>query len=202
MSREVVFDIETQNSFIEVGAGNHKALKISVVAIFDYATGEFKAFREENLKDLWPYLERAERLIGYNSKYFDIPVLQNYYPGDLLKIPHLDLLEEIKKAIGIRIKLDDVARATLNTKKSGHGLQATEWFKQGEWEKIEKYCIDDVRITRDVYEYGKLNKQIFYPDVQQGLKPIPVKFALEKINLNNGGTAASAPASMNLTLPF
>lgn len=201
MSREVVFDIETQNTFEEVGAGNHRALKISVVAIYEYETGAFRAFREEQLKDLWPILERADRLIGYNSKYFDVPVLQNYYTGDLSKIPHLDLLEEIKKAIGFRLKLDDVARATLNTKKSGHGLEAVEWFRRGEWEKIINYCIDDVRITRDVYEYGLQNKQIFYPDVAAGLKPIPVKFTAEKI-VSGAPGATPAGGGMNLTLPF
>lgn len=198
MSREVVFDIETQNSFEDVGAGNHRNLKISVVGVYTYEDDTFRVYREENLKDLWPVLERAERLIGYNSKYFDIPVMQNYYTGDLSRIPHLDLLEEIKRAIGFRLKLDDVARATLNTQKSGHGLEAVEWFKKGEWEKIEKYCLDDVRITRDVYEYGKQNKQIFYPDLAQGLKPVPVKFMMEKA-VEAGDATRGA---MNMTLPF
>ncbi len=200
MSREVVFDIETQNTFDEVGAGNHKGLKVSVVVAYTYEDDQFHVFREENLKDLWPILERAERLIGYNSKFFDIPVLQNYYTGDLSKIPHLDLLEEIRRSAGFRPKLDDIARATLNTQKSAHGLQAVEWFKQGEWEKIEKYCIDDVRITRDVYEYGKTNKQVFYPDLQGNLKPIPVKFGVEKVAQ---GAGIEAPGTgMNMTLPF
>jgi DEAD/DEAH box helicase domain-containing protein len=200
MSREVVFDIETQNTFEEVGAGNHRGLKISVVVAYCYEDDSFHTFREENLKDLWPILERAERLIGYNSKFFDVPVLQNYYTGDLSKIPHLDLLEEIRRSAGFRPKLDDIAKATLGTQKSGHGLQAVEWFKAGEWDKIEKYCIDDVRITRDVYEYGKTHKQIFYSDVAGGMKPIPVKFGLERVVVNAEG--APAGTGMNLTLPF
>lgn len=200
MSREVVFDIETQNTFEEVGAGNHRGLKVSLVVTYSYEDDTFRTFREEQLKDLWPVLERAERLIGYNSKFFDVPVLQNYYAGDLSKIPHLDLLEEIRRSAGFRPKLDDIARATLNTQKSGHGLQAVEWFKQGEWDKIEKYCIDDVRITRDVYEYGKTHKQVFYPDLQNNIKPIPVKFTPEKV-FAAGGMAPQG-GGMNMTLPF
>lgn len=200
MSREVVFDIETQNTFEEVGQGNHRALKVSVVGVYTYEDDQYRTFREEQLKEMWPIFERAERLIGYNSKFFDVPVLQKYYAGDLMKIPHLDLLEEIRRSAGFRPKLDDVARATLNTQKSGHGLEAVEWFKQGEWEKIEKYCLDDVRITRDVYEYGRTNKQIFIPDLQNKLKPIPVKFTLEKIVVGIGGVGTGS--GMNMTLPL
>lgn len=196
MAGEIVFDIETKNTFDEVGAGNHKGLRVSVVALYDYVTDEFKVFREENLSELWSLLEKASLLIGYNSKYFDVPVLQNYYLGNLLQLPHLDLLEEIKKSAGFRLKLDDVARATLQTQKSGHGLQAVEWYKAGEWEKIEKYCTDDVRITRDLYEFGKKHKQIFYPDITGGVKPLPVNFNMVK-SVDTAGTSA-----MNLTLPF
>ena len=96
MSHEVVLDIETQNTFEEVGAGNQRALKVSVAVIYAYEDEEFHVFREENLKDLWPFLERAERVIGYNSRWFDMPVLQNYYPGDLSIIPQLKL-EQHKK---------------------------------------------------------------------------------------------------------
>lgn len=199
MSRELVFDIETQNSFDDVGAGNTRALRVSLVGVYTYEDDQFRAFREEQLSEMWPLFEHAERLIGYNSKYFDVPVLQNYYTGDLSKIPHLDLLEEIKRSAGFRLKLDDIARATLNTQKSGHGLQAIEWFKEGAWDKIEKYCLDDVRITRDVYEYGKLHKQIFFPDVTQGIKPIPVKFTADPIPVLSGAASSSG---MNLTLPF
>lgn len=200
MSRELVFDIETQNTFEEVGAGNHKGLRVSVVGVYTYEDDTYRTFREDQLKDMWPLFERAERLIGYNSKFFDVPVLQNYYAGDLSLIPHLDLLEEIKRSAGFRPKLDDVSKATLGIQKSGHGLEAVEWFKQGDWEKIEKYCIDDVRITRDVYEYGKLHKQVFYPDLSGNMKPIPVKFNPERIMTQASGVAAGT--GMNMTLPF
>lgn len=197
MSREVVFDIETQE---QAGPGGPKSMHVSLVVTYSYEDDTFRSFREDQLKDMWPIFERAERIIGYNSKFFDIPVLQNYYTGDLSLIPHLDMLEEIKRSAGFRLKLDDIAKATINTAKSGHGLDAVEWFKTGEWDKIEKYCTDDVRITRDVYEYGKSHKQIFYSDLQGNLKPIAVKFAAEK--LVTVGVGPAAGTGMNMTLPF
>lgn len=196
MSREVVFDIETQTQ----AGGPMKDMRVSIVVAYSFEDDTFHSFREDQLKDMWPLFERAERIIGYNSKFFDVPILQNYYAGDLSKIPHLDMLEEIKRSAGFRPKLDDIAKATLNTQKSGHGLQAVEWFKTGEFDKIEKYCIDDVRITRDVYEYGKTHKQIFYPDLSGNMKPIPVKFGIERVVANADGIAAGT--GMNLTLPF
>lgn len=175
MPGEIVLDIETQNTYDEVGANNTKALKVSLVGVYDYAHDAFRAFREAELTALWPLLENAERIIGFNSIYFDLPVLNNYYHADLTKFQQLDILVEIKKALGFRIKLDDVAQATLGVKKSGHGLQAVEWFKAGEWEKIEKYCLDDVRITRDIYEFGKKYAQLYYTDIK-GLRAFPVNF--------------------------
>lgn len=175
MSREIVLDIETQNTYDEVGANNTKALKVSLVGVYSYERDEFSAFREGELGALWPLLEGAERIIGFNSIYFDLPVLNNYYHADLTQFPQLDILVEIKNTLGFRVKLDDVAQATLGVKKSGHGLQAVEWFKTGEWEKIEKYCLDDVRITRDLYEFGKKYKRLYYTDIK-GLRAFPVHF--------------------------
>lgn len=194
---EIVLDIETQNTFLDVGAGKHQDLKISMVCLYNYADNKFYSFREEELGNLWPLIEKCDRVIGYNSRYFDMPVLNNYYPGDLSRIPQLDILEEIKKVLGFRLKLNDLAEATLGIQKSGNGLQAVEWFKAGEWDKIEKYCQDDVKITRDIYEYGKKNRQLFYSDLStKNNRPFPVNFSplIAKIEANRG--------NINLTLPF
>ncbi|MCX6779498.1 MAG: ribonuclease H-like domain-containing protein [Candidatus Magasanikbacteria bacterium] len=197
MFKEVVIDIETQNTFLDVGQGRHQDLKVSIVCGYSYADDKFFTFRESELVNLWPILEKADRVIGYNSRYFDMPVLNNYYPGDLDKVIQLDMLEEIKKVLGFRLKLNDVAKATLGTAKSGNGLDAVEWFKKGEWDKIEKYCLDDVKITKEVYEYGLKNKQLFYPDLQsKSNRPFPVNFSMPE------KTANTAPTAINLTLPF
>lgn len=193
MPKEIVIDIETQTPIIQ---GRQEDLKISVVCGYNYDTDQFFAFTENELINLWPIIEKADRVIGYNSRYFDVPVLNNYYPGDLNKIPQLDMLEEIRKILGFRLKLNDIAKATLGVEKSGHGLEAVEWFRQGEIEKIKKYCLDDVKITRDIYDYGKKNKQLFYPDIQtKASRPFPVNFSdVEKKDHSS--------TNINLTLPF
>ena len=108
-------------------------------------------------------MQSAELLIGFNSKYFDNRVLQPYFNKlKLNSIPHLDMLEVIKKELGFRIKLDNLAQTTLLKGKSGSGLDAIRYYRLGENENLEKYCLDDVRITRDVYEYGQNHGYLYY----------------------------------------
>lgn len=164
MRREIVLDIETRNTFQDVGAYNPSLLQVSLVGVYFYETDTFESFLEEDLPKLWPRLERADRIIGYNLIGFDYPCLQSYYTGNIMRLPTLDLLAEIDKRLGFRIKLDDVAHATLGTGKSGHGLMAVEFWKNGEIEKLRDYCLQDVRVTRDVYEFALANQQVSYTD--------------------------------------
>lgn len=184
MRKEAVFDIETKNTFQDVGAYDPTLLDISLVGVYFYETDTFEAFLEEELPALWPRLERCDRIIGYNSHGFDIPCLQSYYTGDLRRIPSLDILEEIQKHLGYRIKLDDVAQATLGVGKSGHGLQAVEFWKKGEIEKLRSYCLQDVRVTRDVYEYALEHKEIKFADRSGTLQT--VSLPIEPVSSGEG----------------
>jgi DEAD/DEAH box helicase domain-containing protein len=162
--RKIIFDIETSNTFTEVGSSESADLDLSVVCIYDTETEKYSSFFQEELKDLWPILEKADMLIGYNSDHFDLPLLGKYYSGDLTKIKSLDLLKEIKNSLGRRLKLDTIAEATLGINKSGNGLEAVTWWKQGKKEEVKKYCLDDVKITKEVYEYALKNGILKYKD--------------------------------------
>lgn len=193
MSKEIVFDIETQNSFADVGGYNLKELKISVIGVYFYETETYEAFAVDELNMLWPRLEHTDRLIGFNSKHFDIPVMNNYYTGDLSILPHLDIMEEVVKALGHRLKLDSIAEATLGYGKSGTGLQAVEYWKQGQLQELKDYCLQDVKVTKEVYEYGLKHGAIAYPDFGGERQGIPVDFSKKQNETNN---------KINLTMPF
>lgn len=189
---EVVLDIETQNWFTDVGANDHSLLKISVIGCYFYGTDEYRAFEEPEFSELWPRLEKADRLIGFNTISFDYPVMNNYYSGDLQKFQTLDILLEIQKSLGRRIKLEDVAQATIGEGKSGYGGQAVEWWKEGKIKEIKDYCIQDVLITRKVYEYGLKYGALAYWDRTGERRGIPVDFSFKKEDA----------MSINLTMPF
>ncbi len=164
MSNEVVLDIETQNTFDEVGGYFTDKLKVSLVGCYFYETDTYESYLEADLPKMFAKLERSGRIIGYNSIGFDMPVLNNYYLGNLLNLPQLDILQLIDRELGHRVKLDDVAKATLGTQKSAHGLQAVAWWKEGKIDEIREYCLQDVKVTKEVYEFGLKNGFILFDD--------------------------------------
>src|SRR5687768_5884183 len=176
MGREVVLDIETANSFADVGKYDPSLLKVSLVGLYSYATDTYESFMEPDLPKLWRVLESADRIIGYNLFGFDYHVLNTYYPGDLHKFPTLDVMKEIEHKLGFRIKLDDVAHGSLGVGKSGNGLQAIEFFRRGEIDKLREYCLQDVKVTKEVYEFGLSNKHVKFKDRQGQLVQIPIDF--------------------------
>ena len=164
--REITFDIETANAFPTLSRNDLSRMELAVVAIHDSETGEYSSYSKEELTKLWPILETADVLIGYNSNSFDIPLLNNYYPGDLTKIRSLDLLVEVQTALGRRLRLQSLAEGTLKAKKSGDGLQSVRWWQEGLYDKVREYCIQDVRLTRKIYEYALEHGALKYKDLK------------------------------------
>lgn len=191
--RYVVFDIETQNTFEDVGKHDPALLDLSVASVYDSASDAYTTVTETELELLWPIFERAEAIVGYNSNHFDIPILDKYYPGSLKSLRSIDLLESVKASFGKRLRLNSIAEATLGTAKGGSGLQAIAWWKQGEIEKIKTYCQKDVEITKDLFEYARKHGKV---SVQDGLKKRDIP-----IDTSSWHTAAHDGA-MTHTLPF
>lgn len=178
MSYPVVIDFETQNIFRDVG-GDIAKLKISVAGLYDYATDTYHAFMEDKIANIFPFLEKASKVIGFNIVHFDLPVLNPYYVGDLLQLPTLDLMHAVENHLGHRLSLDVLLKETLNVGKTGHGLLAVNYFREGKFDKLKKYCIDDVRLTKDLYEYGKENGKVFF-NSSTGRQEIPVSWDDDK----------------------
>lgn len=162
--RYIVFDLETQNIFQEVGSSDPTALDISVATVYDSETDKYTTVTIDEIEQLWPIIEQADALVGYNSNHFDIPLLNKYYPGDLTQIKSIDLLEDIKLSLGRRLRLDSVAQATVGAKKSADGLQAVRWWKEGNVKDIMKYCEQDVRVTKEVFEFARKNGFVKFKD--------------------------------------
>ncbi len=165
MLKKIVLDLETQKSFEEVGGrGKNHLLKVSVCGIYDYSQDRYLIFEEQELPKLAPILQTADQIIGFNIKNFDFAVLQPYLNFDLNQLPYFDLLEEIEKIIGHRVKLESVAQGTIGSGKSGNGLEALLYYRNGRMDLLKKYCLDDVRVTKSVYDYALKNQKLLYRD--------------------------------------
>lgn len=190
--RKIVFDIETRNFFDEVGGNTPSDLDLALVAIYDSETDSYSSYLQEDLPKLWPILEHSDMLIGFNSDHFDIPILNKYYPGDLTTIRSLDILKEIKNAYGRRMRLDQLAEGTLGKNKSAHGSEATAWWKAGEIEKIRNYCIDDVKLTKELYDYALANNKLIFKEGG----------ATNEISLDTSNWEKEREHKLTFSLPF
>ncbi|MFZ5774949.1 MAG: DEAD/DEAH box helicase [Thermodesulfobacteriota bacterium] len=153
--RYVVFDLETKRSAEEVGGwGQASRMGVSVGVAYDSASDSFLTFFEEEIDGLVSLLGQAELVVGFNNSRFDNLVLSAYTDTNLAGLPSLDILQQVRSRLGYRLSLDHLAEQTLGIRKSGDGLQALSWYRQGEMTLLAEYCKKDVEITRDLYRYG------------------------------------------------
>jgi len=88
----------------------------------------------------------------------------------------LDIMKRIKNSTGHRVGLDAVAKETLGKGKIGNGMDAIQFFKNKEWKKLEKYCLQDVKVTRDLLDYGYSKGQVKFRNKWNRLVTAPVDF--------------------------
>jgi DEAD/DEAH box helicase domain-containing protein len=160
----VVFDIETQNLIDEVGGRIHFGeLKVSCAVSWSSERNDFSEYWEKDVKALVRELKSAGRVVGFNIKGFDYEVLRPYVPDERLQfLPTLDIMDDLFRTLGFRLSLDKVALATLGESKSATGIQAVEWWRAGERDKLIEYCKKDVEVTLRIYEYGCENGFVLY----------------------------------------
>jgi DEAD/DEAH box helicase domain-containing protein len=171
----VYLDLETQRSAEEVGGwGNIAAMKMALAITWDDRTGRYRTYLEKDLDALLADLHGAARVVGYNIDRFDLEVLRGHSGRDVGRIRTHDMLTHIYRRLGFRLKLADVAEATLGVGKSADGLQSLRWWKEGRLDLIEEYCRRDVEVTRDVYRYGVNHGFILYRDRLGNALRLPV----------------------------
>jgi len=161
--RILYFDLETQKSAEDVGGwGNIHDMKLAVGVVWDSCEQEYFSYQENTALQLVEKLQTADLVVGFNVKKFDYGVLQPYAGFDLDEITTFDMLIDINKKLGHRLSLNHLAENTLNAKKSADGLVSLQWYKEGEIDKIIKYCKQDVEITRDLFLYGESHGYVKY----------------------------------------
>jgi DEAD/DEAH box helicase domain-containing protein len=159
----VVFDLETQHLFEDVGGRDPSRLKVSCAVTWSSARNDFTTYWEKDVPALIAELKSAGRVIGYNIKGFDYEVLKPYAPNERLNfLPTLDLMDDLFRTLSFRLSLDSVARATLGDTKRADGIRAVQWFREGKLDLLAEYCKADVDVTKRVYEFGCANGFVQY----------------------------------------
>lgn len=191
---EVIFDLETKKIFDDIVGNDPADLGVSLVSLyqrtldenFNEIEGKVQSFWEEEFEKMWPIFQNAQRIIGFNSLKFDVPALKPYAPSQFSKLPHFDILEEIRKITDRRTSLNSIAKITLGKEKSDTGLNAVTYFAKGDSEslaKLKRYCEDDVLITKEVYDFAFKNKKLKFIDHWNTLREISLDFSYPKENL-------------------
>lgn len=161
---KIVFDIETKNTFNDVN-GDIEKLKVSVVGVYSYKKDEYICFDENQMDELGEMLKEAKPLIGFNSKAFDVPVLEKYFNYKLSAVPHYDIHEELENRLGHRIGLGVLGKANLGMEKSeSTGLKAIKLYRDGEMERLKNYCLQDVKITKEIFDKIEKEGQLWIPE--------------------------------------
>lgn len=162
----VYFDLETQRTANDVGGWDKKhKMGMSLGVTYSTADEAYEIFSEQRANDLVNRLQRADLVVGYNIINFDYEVLMAYTILDLHhQLRTMDLLVEIEKVAGHRMKLEDVAQGTLGVGKVAEGLDAIRWWREGKIMEIAEYCCFDVKVTKLVHEYGVQHGELFYTD--------------------------------------
>lgn len=177
MSDTLVFDIETKNFFTdpEVGWNNFAALKISVVCAYSYLKDDYFCFEEHEIPKLAELVRDSKRLVGFSINRYDVPVLTNYFQSlpetrdiDLWKKERIDLLEEVEMETGSRISLSKLSQANLGVSKDQHGSEAIKLWESGRIDELKSYCLNDVKLTRQLYDLYRRDGSLVIPDRETG----------------------------------
>ena len=184
--RVLYFDLETQKSAEDVdGWGNIHLMGLAVGVVWDSLEQKYFSYLENEASKLVEKLRTANLVVGFNVKKFDYGVLQPYADFDLHEITTFDMLEDIKVKLNHRLSLNHLAENTLNSKKSADGLISLQWYKEGKIDKIVEYCQQDVKVTRDLFEYGEKHGYIKYKTRSGVAKDLKVDWKVDNlVNLN------------------
>lgn len=155
----LVWDLEIEKPVSEVEGGWDEVRRggagISALVIYDSETGRYHIYDKHDLLEAVDHLNTADVAVGFNSISFDSEVLAGV-TGEYITVPQYDILHEIWRALPTRqtgYKLDDVAMRTIGAGKNSNGEFATALVKANRWGRLFDYCLNDVHLTKELYNY-------------------------------------------------
>ncbi len=184
----VVWDVETQRLSYEVRGGwrNIKDFGLAVAVTID-DRGVQQSWEEGDAASLIEYLSQFPRVVGFNSRRFDLQVLGAYGAVEHLHEPTLDLLESLQSVTGRRkgMSLQNIAVAMFGESKTlADGTEAVRLWRSGRPEdraRVIEYCAHDVQLTRRILEFGMQYGYVLapIPDIQQAGATVAAQIAVD-----------------------
>ena len=176
MNNIIFFDLETQNTFEELGMNsfnskNPSKLKVAIAGILFDNTNNHMFFGESNIQTLLTTLNKADLIIGHNLFRFDYPVLQKYTdtPINSFYNKTFDTMFELEQYTnGCWTSLDDLCRLNLGEGKPHSGALIPQLWRNHQFKEVEKYLLNDLMKTKDIYYYIKNNKKVKYTHKNYG----------------------------------
>lgn len=183
----IIYDIEIlravpiQNSYCEKGIkycsgwSDHARMGISVLCVYDYAEDRYRSFCDDNKEQFMELLDKRGPLcIGFNSIPFDNAVIAATSgwraPNDAMCY---DLLRETWMAAGLEptfnrkthggYGLDAMCKKNFGTEKSGNGALAPVLWQRGQIGEVIDYCLNDVRLTKQLFDAVLAGKPLLDP---------------------------------------
>lgn len=135
---------------------------VSVTCVYDYAEDRYRVFCRDNMVDLAHLIADSDLCVGFNSIPFDNALLLASQWPMPPEDKSYDLLREIWAANNLGPEfnfkthggygLDAVCEKNFGTKKSGNGAFAPVLWQQGRRGEVIDYCLNDVRLTKQLFD--------------------------------------------------
>ena len=146
------------------GWGDHANMGVSVTGVYEYLSGAYRVFCDDNVDEMMERMASADLLVGFNSVGFDDKLLGATFEDFCdITTPRYDLLVEVWRAAGLKPKwgspkthggfgLDAMCEANFGARKTGHGAMAPVEWQRGNIGSVIDYCLNDVRLTKMMFD--------------------------------------------------
>ena len=160
-----MLEVETNKGFVYYQNGEAKPEKFTEGDVIFISGNE-----KELLANFWSQIKNYSPFITFNGRIFDCPFLmirsgingiratKNLMPYRYGHNEHVDLSDQLTFYDAMRRKFSlhmwCQAFGIKSPKEEGiTGLQVKDLFKEGRYKDIAKYCLGDIKATKELYRY-------------------------------------------------
>ena len=160
-----MLEAETNKGFVYYQNGNGKPEKFTEGEIVFLSGSE-----KDILNNFWSQLKNYSQFVTFNGRTFDCPFVmvrsaingiratKNLMPYRYAHAEHVDLSDQLTfyDAVRRKFSLHMWCRAFgIKSPKEGGmtGLQVKDFYKEGRYLEIAKYCFGDIRATKELFKH-------------------------------------------------